>query len=394
MYGSREDIHTIFEHLKRYCEQEHFAGWDPYDGLNSRLFARSGLRKNWLARLIWIQFFKNSPVNLRPLLGIEKAYNPKALALFLSGYCALQKSQPQEKHLENIRFLLNALLERQTKGYSGVCWGYHFDWQSRAFFVPAGTPNVIVSTFGGNALLDAYEVTRQKELLHHARSICDFILNDLHRSWKQRTFCFSYTPLDTSRIINASLLASRFLSRVYAYTQEPLLKDEAGRSVSFCVEQQQPDGGWFYGLDDNQRWIDSFHTAYNLEALYEYQRYTGDTVYEADFKKGMEYYLDHFFGQDGKPFLYADTAYPVDIHSPAMLCVLLAKAPTDDSGRQLLEQVLQWTFDTMYNPAGYFAYQKKRWYTISIPYIRWSCAWMFYALALHSVKEVPRSGSS
>ena len=26
------------ESLKHYCEGENFRGWDPYDGLNSRLF--------------------------------------------------------------------------------------------------------------------------------------------------------------------------------------------------------------------------------------------------------------------------------------------------------------------------------------------------------------------
>lgn len=27
-----------FSALKSYCEQEHFKGWDPYDGLNSKVF--------------------------------------------------------------------------------------------------------------------------------------------------------------------------------------------------------------------------------------------------------------------------------------------------------------------------------------------------------------------
>jgi len=30
---------------------------------------------------------------------------------------------------------------------------------------------------------------------------------------------------------------------------------------------------------------------------------------------------------------------------------------------------------------GFFYYQKWKWYTNKIPYIRWSQAWMFYALA-------------
>ena len=50
-----------FIRLKHYCEEEGYKGWDPYDGLNSKVFQTLPL-KNWdLARLVWIQFFKRSP---------------------------------------------------------------------------------------------------------------------------------------------------------------------------------------------------------------------------------------------------------------------------------------------------------------------------------------------
>ena len=52
--------------LKQYCEVENFRGWDPYDGLNSRLLhAIPFLDRSALARLVVIQGFKRSPVNLR-----------------------------------------------------------------------------------------------------------------------------------------------------------------------------------------------------------------------------------------------------------------------------------------------------------------------------------------
>ncbi len=49
-----------FRALKQYCEQKRFKGWDPYDGLNSRLFRKSWFYRSKLAREIWIQFFKPS----------------------------------------------------------------------------------------------------------------------------------------------------------------------------------------------------------------------------------------------------------------------------------------------------------------------------------------------
>lgn len=87
---NRSKIAESFERLREYCEAEEFKGWDPYDGLNSKIFKAFPLvNKSRLIRLIWIQIFKRNLINFRDLAGIKKAYNPKGLGLFLSGYCKL-----------------------------------------------------------------------------------------------------------------------------------------------------------------------------------------------------------------------------------------------------------------------------------------------------------------
>ena len=66
--------------LLRWCRGESWMGYDPYDGLNSPV-ARLWPMRNRPARTALTQLVKRSPVNLRPLLGIRKAANPKGLAL-------------------------------------------------------------------------------------------------------------------------------------------------------------------------------------------------------------------------------------------------------------------------------------------------------------------------
>ena len=88
-----------FFKLKSYCEYEKYKGWDPYDGLNSKLFKITPLNKIAFFRLIWIQFFKRSPINLRKLFLVPKQYNAKGIALFLSGYCNLYELSSKEKDL-------------------------------------------------------------------------------------------------------------------------------------------------------------------------------------------------------------------------------------------------------------------------------------------------------
>ncbi|MBQ2484392.1 MAG: delta-aminolevulinic acid dehydratase, partial [Muribaculaceae bacterium] len=59
-------LHSSLLRLKEYCEQEQFKGWDPYDGLNSRLFqVLPFFKHSALCRLVVIQGFKRCPVNLR-----------------------------------------------------------------------------------------------------------------------------------------------------------------------------------------------------------------------------------------------------------------------------------------------------------------------------------------
>jgi hypothetical protein len=381
----REKVRASFGRLTLWCEQEEYKGYDPYDGLNSQLFRSIPLlRDNRLARLFWIQFFKRSPVNLRPLAGVRKDYNPKALGLFLSGYCHLFRKENENSDLEKIRFFAGKLLELKSPGWSGSCWGYNFDWQARAFFQPRNTPTVVATTFIGSSLLDAYDLTGDTGYLVNARSACDFILKDLNRTYDAGgNFAFSYSPLDRSVVYNASLLGSRLLSRVYSHTQENELIDVARKSVRFCCDNQNDDGSWSYGKQHFHKWIDNFHTGYNLECLADYARYSGDQSYEGNMEKGFEFYLGNFFTQEGIPKYYHNSTNPVDIHSAAQLVITLFKTGRAVENIRLANRVLEWTIDNMQSEKGYFFFQLNGFFSSRIPYMRWAQAWMFYAMSMY-----------
>lgn len=376
-------VSSSFDKLKAYCESNSFKGYDPYDGLNSKLFrAIPFISKNRLARLVWIQFFKRSPVNFRPLVGIEKEYNSKGLGLFLSGYCNLYKSESKQEYLEKIRFLADELMKIESSGYSGYCWGYNFDWQARAFFQPKNTPTVVASTYIGYAFLDAYEVTQDDKYLKIARSVCDFILKDLNRSYDANgNFAFSYSPLDKSVVYNASLLGSKLLSRVYSYTKEEILINEAKKSIEFCCGKQNENGAWGYGTYEFHQWIDNFHTGFNLECISDYMKHSGDNSYKENLDKGLSYYVNTFFTQDGISKYYNNSVYPIDIHAPAQLVVTLSRLNVLDSRRDLVDRVLNWTIHNMQSEQGYYYYQINKYFSSKIPYIRWAQAWMFFSLS-------------
>ncbi len=382
------DFSKSFLALKTYTEHENFAGWDPYDGLNSKLFQNTPLKKSALARLIMIQLFKRNPVNLRKLFLIPKGHNPKGIGLFLTGYCNiynLQKSLDkeifgkQDDILEKINYLAKKLIHLQSGGYSGACWGYNFDWQNRVFFQPKGTPTVVATSFIADSLFNAFNVTGNHKYLDVALSSIDFVLKDLNRTKDKNGFIFSYSPLDTSKVYNATLLGVRLLARGYSYTKNKDHKKLAKQAIVPIINKQNSNGSWIYGEAKTQNWIDSFHTGYNLECISDYAYYTKDNQFLIQFEKGFDFYLNNFFLADGTPKYYHNKLYPIDIHAPAQFLVTLSKTGKLGEHLELAKKVLKWTINNMQDEKGYFYYQLKPFISSKIPYMRWAQAWMFYA---------------
>ena len=136
-----------------------------------------------------------------------------------------------------------------------------------------------------------------------------------------------------------------------------------------------------------QKWRDSFHTGYNLDGLIAYQENTGDHSFDEYITKGFDYYINHFFLDDGTPKYYDNQTYPIDIHCPGQLFVTLSRLHKFDAYRQTAAKVMQWTVDNMQAPDGYFYYQLKPGISSKISYMRWSNAFMFCALSYYLLEE-------
>lgn len=393
-------MENAFIRLKNYCEKENYKGWDPYDGLNSKIFDVLPLKKWDLARLAWIQGFKRSPINFRKLLCVPKQYNAKGIGLFLSGYCNLyhiaKKGNPSFGTADQLRSkiieLADLLISLQSKGYSGACWGYNFDWQARRLFLfPKETPTVVATTFCASALFEAYEITKNDFYLKTALSTADFVIKDLSRSEHGTGFLFSYSPLNgNNTVYNASLLGAKLLSLCYKYTAKEEYKNLAKKAIVAACEGQEEDGSWVYGLLSVQSWKDSFHTGYNLDAIKKYQDCTGDETFNNHLEKGFEYYILNFFEEDGTPKYYHNKTYPIDIHCPGQLFVTLTSCERFEEHKELAEKVMLWTVNTMQDAKGYFYYQLKKGISSKISYMRWSNAFMFNAMSCYLMEKEKR----
>ncbi len=368
--------------LKTWVEQRDYAGWEPYDFLNSpvlsaRTFARCPL--NWLA----IQTGKRlGSVALRTALRISPSKNPKALALFISGYCDLARSgHDTQAHTHYLKAELTRLRSPNEREY---CWGYDWPYVSlRGAKMPAFTPNAIATAACGEALLDLWEVSHDTQALAMARSVGRFLLTRLNRSVDLRDqLCFSYTPSSLTRILNSSALCCAYLARLSALTQSEEYFGTSRRGMNYLAVKQASDGSWPYGEGRLQKWVDSFHTGFNLSALRAYESATGDHSFARVWKAGLDFYIKSFFRADGAARFYPDSTYPIDVHSCSQaLLVLTDLATRNPDARDLALKVLVWTEANMQSSDGYFYYQRHRWWVNRVPYMRWGQAWMFRALA-------------
>jgi hypothetical protein len=383
-------IEAPLERLMDYVRKQSYEGWDLFDGLNSRLLKATPLYHSRWFRLGLIQFCKRSPVNFRPLLAVPKGFNPKGGALFLLGYLNLFRHTRREFYSNEAYLLFQRLKRTVIAREHGVAWGYNFDWQARAFYVPVGTPNLVTSVYAGRALLEYYQVFNDGAALEMSLAISEFILREMIKFENQDSLCFTYIPGQDAEVHNANLLGAAYLAETLPYQPAhwvPELKEKILKAARFSVVDIDLDGSWPYGTKPFHRWVDNFHTAFNLECLLRIADLLDTDEFRAETELASKFYFRQLFTADGLPKYYHNRSYPIDVHVIAQTVVLLnlfrEQCLAPDADRMAtIESALRELIRQFQDPdEGYFYHQQtgKNWNRI--PYIRWGQAWMFYALS-------------
>lgn len=375
-------LEAAIQKLIAYCRAESWAGYDPYDACNSAAFDSMPFLNNRLPRLVLTQLLKRSPVNLRPLLRIPKAQNPKALGLFLSSFLKLSQVEPGV--YENlIDVMISRLVALRSDNQTYWCWGYSFPWQTRTISVPSWAPNLVCTVFVADSLLSAYELQKDPQCLGMALSAADYILKQLYWTEGPLMAGFAYpVPSVRTPVHNANILAAALLCRAYQYTGEARFLKPALKAARYSASRQHADGSWAYGEGPSQGWIDNFHTGYNLCGLQSISNHLGTSEFDACILRGFEFYRSRFFRPDGAPRYFHDKTYPIDIHCVAQsIITLLAFRHLKPDNSVLARAVFGWALKHMWNQKGFFYYRVLRTCTIRTPYMRWSQAWMLEALA-------------
>ena len=378
----KSSLFASIERLSGWLERHDYRGYDTFDGLNAR-FVRPLTFNSALLRTVLLQGVRRFPVNLRPLLGVTPQRSTKGMGFLARAFIRLNKATGNPIWNQRAESALQWLIENRSSGYSGACWGNHFDYQARTFYLPKGVPTVVWTSLIGHAFLDGWEHFHSDEYLSIAVSACEHIVNDLAAIPDGDAICIAYIPGKDTMVHNANTLGASLLARTCAATGNDSFLKLARKALAYTANYQRADGSWYYGEKENLHWVDNFHTAYVLDCFKHYLQTTGDDRFMDGTMRGYEYWKNTFFLPDGTPRYYSNKSLPIDIQcSSQAIDTLTFFRDLDPEALPLALKVAQWTISNMQDRSGYFYYRRYSRHLVNkTPTLHWGQATMLCALA-------------
>lgn len=382
MAAEKTAVYNTIERLYQWLEDHDYRAYDTFDGLNAR-FVRPLTFDSALLRIVLLQGVRRFPLNLRPLLGVTPERSSKGLGFLVRAFIRLYQATGDNLWRRRAESMLQWLIENRSPGYSGACWGNHFDYQSRSVFVRKQSPSVVWTSLIGHAFLDAYDQFRDDRYLETAVSACLHIERDLGAYREGDALCIHYFPTSTHQVHNANTLGASLLARTSMYTHNDAWRDLATNAMLYTAKYQRENASWYYGEAANLHWVDNFHTAYVLDCFMWYGKATEDHRFDRQMIDGYKYWKTTFFLVDGTPRYYDHKTLPLDIQCCSQaIDTLVFFRDRDPESLLLALRVARWTIQHMQDRTGYFYYRRySRWIVNKTPTLHWGQATMLCALA-------------
>jgi hypothetical protein len=335
---------------------------------------------------------------------------PIADAHYAMGFAFLYQATGDLSQLENSIHFLTELQESRCPEFKEYCWGYPFDWVWHGGTIKRQTPLITTTPYVYEAFLlgseilssdfspltsDLRSLNLRDDYTQILESIARHAATDIKdlRTSETASSC-SYTPFLEGKVVNAAAYRAFLLTSASKLFSNEDYWRIAERNLNFVLENQNPDGSWFYAVDGIRDFVDHFHTCFVMKALAKIHALTGHPGIVEALGKGVSYYLNNLFDSDGlpKPFSRAPrlTVYKRELYDCAEcinLCLLLR-----DRFPQLettLEKVVTHICKAWAKPDGSFRSRKLHLGWDNVPMHRWGQSQMFRSLAFY-LREVSK----
>lgn len=377
--------------LEAWIENEMYVGWDPYDGLYSDFLDRHV--HNIYLQILLVQLSRVSPINFRPLLGIKKDIDLKGISLILLAYSNLYKATGDESYLKRASVLKDMVIERSLISIYGYhCWSSHYYvyvGADKSKMLP-DVPDVIGTINCIKGLAAYYLICPDEEVKDVLRSTYAFFKKNIVTSEKGVTYVL-YNPVTLHKIVpNATAEMLDALSCSFPIVFDEEMRALAQKCLVSMFPLQKNDGTWEYAYyhDGHEYHQLDFHQGYMIDGLLGFRMYADadiSTQLDVSLQKAVEAYMQQF--PDMMRCYYRKPKfYPIDTHNQSQGIITFAALYRKFGGKcylEYVENILEWTLDSLQLKSGTFVYQKGRVITNKIPYMRWTQGWMMVALSYY-----------
>jgi hypothetical protein len=331
---------------------------------------------------------------------------PIADAHYAMGFAFLFEATADPTNLDKAIHFLTELETSRCPDFKEYCWGYPFNWVWRGGVIKQQTPLITSTPYCYEAFLQIQQLTGGDSDLrpltsdlclmdvlasiarHAATDIKDF------KTSKTASSC-SYTPDDEGGVINAAAYRAFLLTSASQVFSNDAYWRIAERNLNFVLENQNPDGSWFYAVDGVRDFVDHYHTCFVMKALAKIHLLTGHEGCLEGLSRGVEYYIENLFSEDGmpKPFAKAPrlTVYKRELYDCAEcinLCLLLRNR--FPQLKDTLEAVVAGVLSEWVKPDGSFRSRRLYLGWDNVPMHRWGQSQMFRSLAFY-LREATRT---
>ena len=321
---------------------------------------------------------------------------PIADAHYAMGFAFLYQVTGDSSQLENAIHFLSELKKSRCRDFKEYCWGYPFDWVTRNGVITSQTPLITTTPYVYEAFLQVFKLDPRDEWKLILESIARHASVDIKNfKTSEKASSCSYTPYDTGGVINAAAYRAFLLTSASLLFSEDNYWKIAERNLNFVLENQNPDGSWFYAVDGVRDFVDHYHTCFVMKALAKIHALTGDEATLKALGQGVGYYLNNLFDPDGlpKPFSRAPrlTVYKRELYDCAEcinLCLLLRdRFPMLGA---TLERTVTHVLQAWLKRDGSFRSRKLHLGWDNVPMHRWGQSQIFRALAFYIYEETRR----
>ena len=378
------------EILLNWIEQNQYKSYDHYDYWSSKfgLFSRRIFYRNkflGLPLISSVYLIDNLFPGFRGVFA-KKESSAESVPRIVMAYFRLFQCTNNSSYLQKGCALLDWLVDNVSLTNHGLGWGLHFDCEEIA---PMFTPCTTITAYSTEALIMGFNLTGNIKYLNCALQTGEFVAKDLNRREFENSTALSYTPIDNHYVINANSYSARILLDCLKIKKDETKFVLMNKIVNYILEQQNSDGSWYYydkqTVPTKKNFIDSFHTCFVLENLFEIWNYNKNDNVLDSLKNGFEFFLNNFINEDYSIRYYFTYPYPtgisVDIRGCAetiYCCTLLAEI--FPHSLEIAEKISNWVIKYMQDKDGYFYFRIILGYKQKFPYIRWAQAPMLNAL--------------